>query len=485
MPAANALRIVIVEDDADTCANLSDILALDNFQVETAASLAEAAQRSDWSNVFAVILDRRLPDGQAEELLPRLKQIAPDAAIIIVTGYPDLEGALSCLRQGAADYILKPISPEELRATLGGIVERRRLTREKRRSEEAFRHLVEAAECMIVILRADRTICYFSPYAQELTGYSSEQSLGRDYFDLCLLAEDHGHMADVLDRVLSGQHIRGDERRVRCADGSLRWMLWSARRLEDYDGAPGMLAIGLDMTARKRAEERALQSERLAAIGEMVAGLAHESRNALQRSSACLEMLELEVEDRPEALDLVKRVHKAQHHLHHLYEEVRAYAAPINLQRQRCNLNELWRDTWANLSVARHGKSIVLCEPLSQPELSAEVDAFAVGQVFRNILENAIAACPEEGEVTIAGRPTQLNERQAVQISFSDNGPGLTDEQRRKIFEPFFTTKTKGTGLGMAIARRIIDAHGGKITVGDNPHQGAKIVVTLPCVSGP
>ena len=81
----------------------------------------------------------------------------------------------------------------------------------------------------------------------------------------------------------------------------------------------------------------------------MVAGLAHESRNAFQRIQACLEMLALEVEDRPEALEWVARIQRAQEHLHHLYEEVRNYAAPIHLERRACDMARAWRDTWSHL----------------------------------------------------------------------------------------------------------------------------------------
>lgn len=480
MAQAMPLRIVVIEDDPDTRANLCDILALDDYQVDTAGSVREALQRRVWSDVFAIILDRRLPDGQAEELLPRLKRVAPDAAILIVTGFPDLEGAISCLRQGASDYILKPISPEKLRAALGSIAERRRLALEKQRSDAAFRHLVEAADCMIVIVNEDLAVCYFSPYAEEMTGYPLDDALGKNYLDLCVFPEDRECVALAIQRVFSGEVIRGDERKVLCHDGSRRWILWNARRMEDYAGAPAVLGVGQDITARRRAEERAMQSERLAAIGEMVTGLAHESRNALQRSKACLEMLAMEVEDRPEALDLVARVHKAQDHLHHLYEEVRAYAAPINLRRQRCNLRDVWRDAWSNLSVNRDGRQIELLEEIAIADLHAEVDPFAIGQVLRNILENAIAACPDLGKIVVRCEPSRLDERPAIRITFRDNGAGLNEEQRRKIFEPFFTTKTKGTGLGMAIAKRIVDAHSGQIAVGSGSSSGATIVVTLP-----
>src|SRR5688572_19146863 len=142
MPPPDPFDVLVVEDDADTRANLRDILELDDCHVETAGSVAEALARSDWARFCAIILDRRLPDGSAETVLPRLKELAPDASGLIVTGYRDLEGAVACLRLGAADYILKPISPDALRASLGGIAERRRLEQARQRSEAAFRHLV-------------------------------------------------------------------------------------------------------------------------------------------------------------------------------------------------------------------------------------------------------------------------------------------------------------------------------------------------------
>src|SRR5207244_7695212 len=107
---------------------------------------------------------------------------------------------------------------------------------------------------------------------------------------------------------------------------------------EVFDSGRLFTGIVRDITERRGIEDRLMQSERLAAIGQMVAGLAHESRNALQRSKACLELLALELAGQPEVLDLVARVQKAQDHLHHLYEEVRGYAAPIKLQTQLYDL---------------------------------------------------------------------------------------------------------------------------------------------------
>jgi signal transduction histidine kinase len=195
-------------------------------------------------------------------------------------------------------------------------------------------------------------------------------------------------------------------------------------------------------------------------------------------------MLAIEVADQPEALDLVNRVHKAQNHLHYLYEEVRNYAAPLNLLRQKIRLDEVWRETWSQLEGLRNAREVSLQEETKGTNLEIEGDGFALGQVFRNIFENAIAACSNPCEIIVGCLPVRLAGRPALQVSIRDNGPGLSPEQAKRIFDPFYTTKTKGTGLGMAIAKRIVEAHGGRIAVGLAHAPGAEIIITLPRVNG-
>jgi PAS domain S-box-containing protein len=477
---AAPLDILVIEDDADARDNLRDILELDDHRVATAGSASEAMARDDWARFAAIILDRRLPDTTAEQLMPRLKAAAPDAAVIVVTGYSDLQGAIAALRQGASDYLLKPLNPEFLRTSLDRIAERRQLALEKERSEATFRHLVEAAECMIVILRPDHTIVYFSPFAEQLTGYSAAEARGRDYLELFLPQGERPRVAAEFGRVISGSPTRGFENAVVCRDGSIRSMVWNARYLADYEDGPAILKVGQDITFVKQAQERALQAERLAAIGEMVTGLAHESRNALQRSQACLEMLALVVRDRPEALDLINRIQKAQDHLHTLYEDVRNYAAPIKIDRAPCDLRQVWREAWNHLESARAEKRAALVEATDGFDLCCLADPFRLEQVFRNILDNALAAGSPPVGIEIRAEEARLQGQPAIRISFRDNGPGIPPEQRSKVFDPFYTTKARGTGLGMPIARRIVEAHGGRIGIGDGVAPGAKFLITLP-----
>ena len=354
------LDILVIEDDPDARENLRDLLEMDGQRVEVAGSAAEAMASDHLPHFAAIILDRRLPDATAERLMPRLKAAAPEAAVIVVTGYSDLQGVIAALRQGAEDYLIKPLNHDLLRASLARIAERRRL----------------------------------------------------------------------------------------------------AHSLEE-------------------ARERAVQAERLAAIGEMVAGLAHESRNALQRSQACLEMLSLTVRDRPEAIDLIARIQNAQDDLHTLYEDVRGYASPIKLDCALGDLSLAWRESWENLASARNGMEATLVERIQGVNLHCVVDLFRMGQVFRNLLDNALAAGSPPIVVEVAAEAASMEGRPALRLRFRDNGPGIPPERRGQLFDPFFTTKARGTGLGLAIARRIVEAHGGRIEVGeDGP--GASFFITLP-----
>ncbi len=350
---------------------------------------------------------------------------------------------------------------------------------ERKRSEQAFKRLVEAAGSLIMILREDRTIAYFNPFAEKLTGYAASAVTNAEYTGQFFPNEYTNVVREEVNKVFTGSPARGFECPIVCRDGSQRWVVWNVQWMEDFSGSPVALAMGQDVTEQRIAVERALQSERLAAIGQTVAGLAHESRNAFQRSQACLELLELELAGRLDELELVARIQRALNHLHRLYEEVREYAAPINLDYQSCDLAQLWRDAWMHLEVIRHDKQIQLHEEISGVDLKCVVDWFAIGQVFRNVLENAIAACGEHGEIRVRCRAWADDGVDWVQIGINDSGPGIDPAVADKVFEAFFTTRNKGTGLGMAITRRIVEAHGGSIALGD-PDQGAEFIITLP-----
>ena len=343
-------RLLIVEDDTDTQSNLRDILELDGYEIEAVSTLEQARQK-DWHDFFAFVLDHRLPDGTAEDLLPEIRDAAPSAGILIVTGYADLAGTITALRQGVDDYILKPIDSEALRASLIRI-----------------------------------------------------------------------------------------------------------RKLRE-------------------ARDRLIQSERLAAIGQMVSGIAHESRNFLQKISAAAESLQSKVSwDADDAADLAS-IRRGCDGLTRLLNDLREYAAPITLDRCRCDLANVWRSAWKSLARERVEKDATLIESSNGESVWASIDHFRMDQVFRNLFENALAACSRPARITVCCEKSSASDM--LRITVSDNGSGLKAPQPSTVFEPFFTTKTQGTGLGLSIVRRIIEAHGGTITARDQS-KGATFELEIP-----
>jgi signal transduction histidine kinase len=191
-------------------------------------------------------------------------------------------------------------------------------------------------------------------------------------------------------------------------------------------------------------------------------------------------MLELELVGHATALDLVSRIQNAQGHIGQLLEEVRGYAAPVKLDRGWCRLSDIWREAWDTLAPQRKGRNANLCEDVCDIDLRALVDRFRLVQVFRNLFENSLAATVDPVAITVVVRLLGGAKNERISVRVRDNGPGMKLEERRRAFEPFFTTKPKGTGLGMAIAQRIIEAHGGMIQIVDRPSPGAEILVEFP-----
>jgi PAS domain S-box-containing protein len=382
---------------------------------------------------------------------------------------------------------------------------------ERERSERKFRNLVEAAACMIVIMREDFRVVYFSPYAERLTGHAAVDVLNKPFGELFAVAseQEEGMHEGWLgaDTQLPMTNV---DMPIRCRDGSVRWLAWNALRLDEFEGSTAVLAVGHDITEKRRSAERLLQAERLAAIGQTITGLAHESRNALQRINSCTEMLEFEVEGNSEAIQLIRRSQQAQDDLARLFDEVRNFAAPISLELTPGPVDKIWREAWGLMHSECRGRDASLREQIEADDLVVLADRFRLVQVFRNLFENSLAACSDpvrieivcrslpaaaidlselpRGPVATATRngrrersgPEPATPSDWIEIRVRDNGPGLDPRARREVFEPFFTTKTKGTGLGMAIAHRVLAAHGGSITVGDPGRRGAEFVLRLP-----
>ena len=355
-------------------------------------------------------------------------------------------------------------------------------TQALRANEERLRAILDNSVDPIITICEEGYVELFSKAAERLFGFSSQEVVGQNVSMIMPEPYRSEHNSYLENYLATGQaKIIGIGREVmgRRKDG-VTFPISLAVTEVKTEGRRIFTGMVRDLTEEKLAQEKLLQAERLAAIGQVVAGLTHESRNALQRTLSSLDRLELDLEGQDDALALIARARVAQAELQILFEEVRSYAAPFKLDLKYCDLLKVWRRAWDESKPALERREIHLVEEVEDLDLECEVDELRIRQVFRNIFENAISASPEEGKIVLHCELTQIAERTAFRITICDEGPGIPLEQQEKVFEPFFTTKSTGTGLGMAIALRIIKAHHGQISVGNVDARGAEIEILLP-----
>lgn len=341
--------------------------------------------------------------------------------------------------------------------------------------------ILETAHSIILVLDTAGRIIRFNPFLERLSGYRLEEVQGTSWFDTFVPEDRRAHLKELFELWRDGQTIEDNVHPIITRDGRLREIAWWGARLRNPQGEiTWLVCSGHDVTELNRAHHQLVESARLAAIGEAMAGLAHESRNALQRCQVCLDILANRYQPDGDAQQMIDGIQRSLDQLHRLYEEVRLYAAPVHIRPALCSAKEIVKEVWEQLSPARLGREIVFKEQYRCVDLRCEVDPFSLGQVLRNVFENSLSACVDPVRITVSYEDARLEGEEAIAIAVRDNGPGITIENRHHVFDSFFTTKTKGTGLGMAIAKRIILAHQGAISINPECLEGTEFVMTIP-----
>ncbi|WDQ17185.1 ATP-binding protein [Rhodopirellula sp. P2] len=469
-------HILVIEDDADSAESLSDVLSIGGFDVTTTGCVHEALEALGKQRFGLILTDRRLPDGLIEDRLQELLVASAKTPVIVVTGYSDLQAAIDAFRQGISDYVIKPIIPEDLIATARRILDRQILEQQFQKEHAFAERLQTTAEAVILVLDFDGQVIHFNRFLTELTGWSQEELIGENWLEKCVFPEDLQRVGQLFETTVRLGASRGFTNRIHCKNGEAREIRWSNSKLQDDDGrAQYILSIGIDVSDLSEANQRVVRAERLAAIGETVAALAHESRNAIQRIKAASEVLAMNVHGNADSEEEVTAIQRAASDLATLLESVRAYAAPIQTELQSVDLRDVWRRAWRDLKSKREHRDAELIEETTDCVHPAIVDVCRMEQVFRNLFLNALEAT--EGPVRIDIHCECTSDQ--VCLNVTDNGPGLNPEQTTHLFEPFYTTKPTGTGLGMPICQRIIEAHGGTITA-LTQGAGTRIQICMP-----
>ena len=239
-----------------------------------------------------------------------------------------------------------------------------------------------------------------------------------------------------------------------------------------------------DLTRVEQLEERERLRDRLVALGEMAAAIAHEVKNPLAAIEIMAGLLRRKLADAPDSQSILTDIIKEAKMANAIVQEALEFVRPIRLQVERTAVAEAVHSAvqLADTKARRGDIHLEVTLPDDLPEI--EGDQYQLTQVFTNLLMNAYEAMEGEGHVTITARAIRLDHdsetRDGVSLELADDGPGMAQDVADRVFNPFFTTKARGSGLGLAIVRRIVDAHDGSIDLKSAPGQGTLIRVTLP-----
>ncbi|WP_257450846.1 GAF domain-containing sensor histidine kinase [Archangium lipolyticum] len=340
--------------------------------------------------------------------------------------------------------------------------------------------LLEKANALILVANRDKKVVVFNQAISRLTGFSKEEVLGKDVFTL-VPEDEHLRLVSLMGAVLRGEAVPNFELRLRTRTGEARASFATSSTLTSQGEVEGVMAIGQDVTVVAQLEQRVIQAEKLASMGQLAASVAHEINNPMTAVVAYAESLLQRAmmvgSSGSSDTDKLKKILESGQRILRFTKDLTSYARPAKDKPERVQLHTvLDRAVGYCEHVVTQSKVKVERDYGELPLLSA-VPA-NLEQVFVNLITNACHAMEPGGKVSLR---TRQEGREAV-VCVKDTGSGISQENLSRIFEPFYTTKTegKGTGLGLSIVQRIVEKHGGKLSVESELGQGTTFTVRLP-----
>jgi PAS domain S-box-containing protein len=539
MTATDA-TIIVVEDETDARVTLCRTLKDAGYEVIGLRKGADALGIIGRSRFNAVITEIGLPDVSGLEVLELAKEMNPDAAVIVMADHADVEVAVDAVKDGAYSYFVKPINPEELKTAIANALKQQRLLIENKRLVENLQHsrwllseaneklqleinerkqaeealkrttkqlqtLREEAPIGIITTDIKGNVTYVNKTFEQASGYSREEVVGKSGFKLGMLTDETLKL--LRKRIkgrLTGRTFGPFEIQFKRKDGEWIWVEVKIKTLKEHGVPIGFQIVSSDITERKRMEREIqekneqleTQNEELErasrAKSEFLARMSHELRTPLNVimgfSELMLDRVPGEInEEQRQCLDDILT---SGQHLLGLINDV------LDLSKVEAGKMEL---SLTNIALPGVIESLIreIMPILAQRKQSLDVelepglplvyaDEAKLKQVFFNLVSNSAKFTPDGGELKIEA----LRKGDWCQVSVSDNGIGIKKEDQEQLFKPFYQVNNsivgekKGTGLGLALVKEIVEMHGGQIWVESEYGSGSRFIFTLPLATG-
>lgn len=342
-----------------------------------------------------------------------------------------------------------------------------------------LRSIVESSPDNLFDLGPDGTVNFISRIPKFMNGLTAEEMKGRHFTNFV----GPEHRDDLLARFEDAKRgvFTPFEMEVTLSDGSRRNLLLTARPLR---GTDRLVVVERDITEFKELEKKFYESQKLAAVGQLSAGIAHEVRNPLSSIKMSLQILEKRLQPTGNDLKRFKIAQREVEHLEHLVNDVLIFARPEEPRKRMTDIRRVLENAMEMVEKSLADKNVQVEYRFREPLPSIAVDGAMLEQLFQNLYRNAIDAMETGGRLVVGMMKQEEEGHSMLVVEVEDNGCGIDEEAMPHVFNPFFTRKSYGTGLGLTQVKKIVDLHQGSIEIRSRGGEGTRVVVTFPLGTG-
>ena len=500
----SAFKILIVDDEELIVRLLSMSLRSDGYQTVSAFSGEQGLEVFKAESPDIVVTDIKMPGMDGLELLKKIKEIDPEKEVIIVTGHGDIDSTITALQYGASDFINKPVRDAALAIALerakSKIAIRKKLeeyttdleikiaeaTEEIRRKSNFQRLLITSSNDAIVAFDRDWKVVVYNPEAARIFGEAAKDVRNKMTIDELYTPKIAKVFKNQVKAEQDQRNFPWKEQVIHTKDGRQIPVRYASNVLFENNEFVGTVNFFQDLTEIKRLEKELVQSERLAAVGQTVSGLAHYVKNILigLKGGSYIVDVGIQKNNTEKLKSGWETIKKNIKRIGDLTQDLLTYSKQREPEMENCSPHDIVNELVELLKGFTASKNINVIKDLNAEIGEVLADPKTIHHALLNIINNAIDACIEDENISKKHEviiKTYIDKTRMICFEITDNGCGMDEETRKKLFTPMFSSKGgKGTGLGLLVTGKLIEEHKGTIEIETSPGVGSTFRVRLP-----
>ena len=497
-------KILIVDDEQPIVRLLSMSLKSDGYETLKAFSGEEALTVFKEHAPDIVVTDIKMPGMDGLELLKKIKELDPEKEVIIVTGHGDIDSTITALQYGASDFINKPVRDEALAIALerakAKISIREQLasythdlekkvteaTKEIRRKSSFQRLLIHSSHDAIVAFDHDWQIVVYNPEAARIFEKKAGNVLGRMTIDTLYTPEMAQYFRKEAENKANQRDMPWQEMILETRSKKKMPVRYATNVLHEKNEFVGIVNFFQDLTEIKRLEKELIQSERMAAVGQTVSGLAHYVKNILigLKGGSYVVDVGLQKNNMEKLKTGWLTIKKNITRVADLTQDMLTYAKERKPEVEPCFPNAVVDDVVELVKDYAASHHIQIAKTCDHRLGEMVLDPRTIHRALLNLVTNAIEACLEledDARKFVVEISTSKGDDGSAVIAVKDNGIGMDEETRTRLFTPMFSSKGgRGTGLGLLVTKKLVEEHKGTIDIDTSLGYGSVFTMRLP-----